>query len=74
MPVTGGNHGCASTTRSPRKPLFGIRDATQIHMFDHVGARPEPRHSHAVIHTRRMCRRLRNLLKAGYRPICCIGT
>jgi L(+)-tartrate dehydratase beta subunit len=49
--------------------LFGIRDATQIHMFDHGRRTRFDLRGHAVLHTAPNVRKT----PAGYEPIC-IGT
>jgi L(+)-tartrate dehydratase beta subunit len=49
--------------------LFGIRDATQIHMFDRGRKTRFDLHGHAVIHTAPNVRKT----AAGYEPVC-IGT
>ena len=49
--------------------LFGIRDATQIHMFDHGRKTRFDLKGHAVIHTAPNVRKT----PAGYEPVC-IGT
>lgn len=55
--------------------LFGIRDATQIHMFDRGRATKFDLRGHAVIHTAPNVRRVDKsaAYPAGYQPIC-IGT
>lgn len=55
--------------------LFGIRDATQIHMFDRARATRFDLRGHAVIHTAPNVRRVPRSPEhpAGYEPIC-IGT
>lgn len=55
--------------------LFGIRDATQIHMFDHGRATRFDLRGHAVIHTAPNVRKVDRsaAFPAGYAPIC-IGT
>jgi len=55
--------------------LFGIRDATQIHMFDHGRQAKFDMNGHAVIHTAPNVQKVENSAEypAGYRPIC-IGT
>jgi L(+)-tartrate dehydratase beta subunit len=55
--------------------LFGIRDATQIHMFDHGRQARFDMNGHAVIHTAPNVQKVENSAEypAGYRPIC-IGT
>ncbi len=55
--------------------LFGIRDATQIHMFDRGRATRFDLHGHAVIHTAPNVRKVApdGAHPAGYAPVC-IGT
>lgn len=56
--------------------LFGIRDATQIHMFDHGRRTRLDLRGHAVIHTApnvRKVERPAGTNHSGYEPIC-IGT
>jgi L(+)-tartrate dehydratase beta subunit len=55
--------------------LFGIRDATQIHMFDRGRATRFDLSGHAVIHTAPNVEKVAatSAYPAGYRPIC-IGT
>jgi L(+)-tartrate dehydratase beta subunit len=55
--------------------LFGIRDATQIHMFDHGRKTKFDLTGHAVIHTAPNVRKvaISSEFPAGYEPIC-IGT
>lgn len=55
--------------------LFGIRDATQIHMFDRGRTTRFYLHGHAVIHTAPNVRKVETSEQypAGYAPIC-IGT
>jgi len=55
--------------------LFGIRDATQIHMFDHDRKTKFDLSGHAVIHTAPNVRKVPVSAEhpAGYQPIC-IGT
>jgi L(+)-tartrate dehydratase beta subunit len=55
--------------------LFGIRDATQIHMFDHDRKTKFDLSGHAVIHTAPNVRKvaISPEFPAGYEPIC-IGT
>lgn len=55
--------------------LFGIRDATQIHMFDHGRQARFDMTGHAVIHTAPNVQKVEKSAEypAGYRPIC-IGT
>lgn len=55
--------------------LFGIRDATQIHMFDRGRKTRFDLHGHAVIHTAPNVQQVEKsaAYPAGYKPIC-IGT
>ena len=55
--------------------LFGIRDATQIHLFDRGRTTRFDLHGHAVIHTAPNVRRVDKSAEhpAGYAPVC-IGT
>ena len=55
--------------------LFGIRDATQIHMFDHGRKTRFDLNGHAVIHTAPNVRKVdpSNEAPVGYAPVC-IGT
>lgn len=55
--------------------LFGIRDATQIHMFDRGRTTRFDMRGHAVIHTAPNVRKvpLSNECPAGYQPVC-VGT
>ena len=55
--------------------LFGIRDATQIHMFDRGRKTRFDLHGHAVIHTAPNVKRVDKSAAhpAGYAPLC-IGT
>jgi L(+)-tartrate dehydratase beta subunit len=55
--------------------LFGIRDATQIHMFDYGRTTRFDLHGHAVIHTAPNVRKVARCAEhpAGYAPVC-IGT
>jgi L(+)-tartrate dehydratase beta subunit len=57
------------------RTLFGIRDATQIHMFDRGRTIRFDLNGHAVIHTAPNVRKVEKdaLYPAGYAPIC-IGT
>jgi L(+)-tartrate dehydratase beta subunit len=57
------------------KTLFGIRDATLIHMFDHGRRTRFDLNGHAVIHTAPNVHRVEKSEKApaGYEPFC-IGT
>ena len=58
-----------------QQTLFGIRDATQIHMFDRGRATRFDLGGHAVIHTAPNVRKVSASAEhpAGYQPIC-IGT
>ncbi len=55
--------------------LFGIRDATQIHMFDHGRKTRFDLRGHAVIHTAPNVKKVDKSTEfpAGYAPIC-VGT
>lgn len=55
--------------------LFGIRDATQIHMFDRGRRTRFDLNGHAVIHTAPNVRKVEKSAEhpAGYAPVC-IGT
>ena len=55
--------------------LFGIRDATQIHMFDHGRSTHFDMNGHAVIHTAPNVRKVEKSAEfpSGYEAIC-IGT
>ena len=55
--------------------LFGIRDATYIHMFDHGRKARFDMNGHAVIHTAPNVRRVEKSAEypCGYAPVC-IGT
>ena len=55
--------------------LFGIRDATQIHMFDHGRTTHFDLNGHAVIHTAPNVRKVETSpeFPTGYQPVC-IGT
>ena len=55
--------------------LFGIRDATQIHLFDRGRETRFDLHGHAVIHTAPNVRKVKADAEhpAGYAPVC-IGT
>ena len=58
-----------------QRTLFGIRDATQIHMFDRGRRTRLDLHGHAVIHTAPNVRKVAPdaAHPAGYAPVC-IGT
>ncbi|MDQ6619319.1 MAG: fumarate hydratase C-terminal domain-containing protein [Pseudomonadota bacterium] len=62
-------------TVSLNGPLFGIRDATLIAMFDHARKIRFDLRGHAVIHTAPNVRKVSPTLKhpAGYAPVC-VGT
>jgi len=55
--------------------LFGIRDATQIHMFDRGRTTRFDLRGHAVIHTAPNVRKVErsDAFPAGYQPVC-VGT
>ena len=55
--------------------LFGIRDATQIHMFDRGRQTRFDLHGHAVIHTAPNVRKVEKSAEhpSGYAPVC-VGT
>ena len=55
--------------------LFGIRDATQIHMFDRGRTTRFDLHGHAVIHTAPNVRKVEKSAEhpSGYAPVC-VGT
>src|SRR6202162_72002 len=57
------------------RTLYGIRDATQIHMFDRGRATRFDLSGHAVIHTAPNVKKVEksDAYPAGYMPIC-IGT
>jgi L(+)-tartrate dehydratase beta subunit len=65
----------AGDTVTLEKTLFGIRDATQIHMFDRGRKARFDMNGHAVIHTAPNVRRVPPSPEhpAGYAPVC-IGT
>ncbi|MDE2130549.1 MAG: fumarate hydratase C-terminal domain-containing protein [Betaproteobacteria bacterium] len=65
----------AGDTVTLQSTLFGIRDATQIHMFDRGRTTRFDLHGHAVIHTAPNVRRVAHSpeFPAGYAPVC-IGT
>lgn len=58
-----------------QRTLYGIRDATQIHMFDRGRTTRFDLHGHAVIHTAPNVKKVEasDAYPAGYEPIC-IGT
>jgi L(+)-tartrate dehydratase beta subunit len=58
-----------------QRTLFGIRDATQIHMLDRGRTTRFDLHGHAVIHTAPNVRKVEpsEQYPAGYQPVC-IGT
>ena len=65
----------ADDTVTLQRTLFGIRDATQIQMFDHGRRTRLDLHGHAVIHTAPNVRKVEPSAAhpAGYAPVC-IGT
>ena len=65
----------AGDTVTLQPTLFGIRDATQIHMFDRGRSTRFDLRGHAVIHTAPNVRRVATSpeFPAGYAPVC-IGT
>ena len=65
----------AGDTVTLQSTLFGIRDATQIHMLDRGRRTRFDLHGHAVIHTAPNVRKVEpsERYPAGYQPIC-IGT
>ena len=65
----------AGDTVTLQSTLFGIRDATQIHMFDRGRTTRFDLRGHAVIHTAPNVRRVTASpeFPAGYAPVC-IGT
>lgn len=65
----------AGDTVTLQETLFGIRDATQIHMFDHGRRTRFDLRGHAVIHTAPNVRKVdpSNTNQAGYEAVC-IGT
>lgn len=65
----------AGDTVTLEKTLFGIRDATQIHMFDRGRPTRFDLNGHAVIHTAPNVRKVEPSPEdpAGYAPVC-IGT
>jgi L(+)-tartrate dehydratase beta subunit len=66
---------CVDDTVTLQETLFGIRDATQIHMFDRGRKTKFDLRGHAVIHTAPNVKKVGPSLAhpAGYEPIC-IGT
>ncbi|MBL8342137.1 MAG: fumarate hydratase C-terminal domain-containing protein [Rubrivivax sp.] len=58
-----------------QRTLYGIRDATQIHLFDRGRTTRLDLHGHAVIHTAPNVRKVPQSTEhpAGYAPVC-IGT
>lgn len=66
---------CLNDTVTLQATLFGIRDATQIHMFDHGRKTRFDLNGHAVIHTAPNVRKVEKSTEspAGYAPVC-IGT
>ena len=65
----------AGDTVTLQETLFGIRDATQIHMFDHGRRTRFDLRGHAVIHTAPNVRKVEpaGTNQAGYEAVC-IGT
>ena len=65
----------AGDTVTLERTLYGIRDATLIHMFDHGRSTRLDLHGHAVIHTAPNVRKLEPSPQnpVGYEPLC-IGT
>ena len=65
----------AGDTVTLERTLFGIRDATQIHMFDRARRTRFDLKGHAVIHTAPNVRKVEpsNEHPAGFAPVC-IGT
>jgi L(+)-tartrate dehydratase beta subunit len=65
----------AGDTVTLENDLFGIRDATQIHMFDRGRRTRFDLRGHAVIHTAPNVRKvpISNEAPAGYAPVC-VGT
>lgn len=65
----------AGDTVTLENDLFGIRDATQIHMFDRGRKTRFDLKGHAVIHTAPNVRKvpISNEAPAGYAPVC-VGT
>jgi L(+)-tartrate dehydratase beta subunit len=65
----------AGDTVTLQETLFGIRDATQIHMFDHGRRTRFDLRGHAVIHTAPNVRKVdpAGTNQAGYEAVC-IGT
>ncbi len=77
MPVTEEQARClrVNDTVTLERTLYGIRDATQIHMFDRNRRTHFDLQGHAVIHTAPNVEKVEPSPQypAGYRPIC-IGT
>lgn len=77
MPVTEAQVRALRTddTVTLQRTLYGIRDATQIHMFDHGRRTRLDLKGHAVIHTAPNVRRVPASAEhpAGYAPVC-VGT
>lgn len=65
----------AGDTVTLQGPLFGLRDATQIHLFDHCHPTRFDLRGHAVLHTAPNVRRVpvSHAAPVGYEPVC-IGT
>jgi L(+)-tartrate dehydratase beta subunit len=66
---------CIDDTVTLQGTLFGIRDATQIHLFDRGRTTRFDLNGHAVIHTAPNVKKVEpsDAYPAGYQPIC-IGT
>ena len=60
---------CVNDTVTLHRTLYGIRDATQIHMFDRGRKTRFDMRGHAVIHTAPNVRKT----ETGYEPVC-VGT
>jgi L(+)-tartrate dehydratase beta subunit len=77
MPISEEQARClrVNDTVTLERTLYGIRDATQIHMFDRGRKTHFDLHGHAVIHTAPNVEKVppSDRYPAGYRPIC-IGT
>jgi L(+)-tartrate dehydratase beta subunit len=66
---------CVNDTVTLNGTLYGIRDATQIHMFDHGRSTRFDLRGHAVIHTAPNVKKVERSAQfpVGYAPLC-IGT
>lgn len=77
MPISEEQARClrVNDTVTLESTLYGIRDATQIHMFDRGRKTRFDLHGHAVIHTAPNVEQVppSSQYPAGYRPIC-VGT